>query len=99
MLETMSVLHNICGNNIPESTGVLNSRWSHDPLLYGAFANRSHALDDDSMGDLREPLDRLYFVGDYSDQDGYVNGAYLSAEEQTRNMLNSVRGNCERRYK
>ena len=46
---------------------------------------------------LKKPLGRLYFVGDayHSAHDGYAHEAYLSAEEQAKNILNCMRRNCK----
>ena len=44
---------------------------------------------------LKKPLGRLYFVGDayHNAHDGYGHEAYLSAEEQAKNILNCMRRN------
>ena len=94
--EIMSVLRGIYGNNIPNPTGVLASRWSHDPLHFGSWPNRPYAFDDKLMGNLKRPLGRLYFAGDaYHDTfDGYMHAAYFSADEQVGAMLRCMRTNC-----
>ena len=94
--EMMSVLRGIYGNNIPNATGILASRWSHDPLYYGSFTDRPYAFDDELMEDLKKPLGRLYFGGEsYHDAfDGYIHGAYFSADEQVNAMLRCMKTNC-----
>ena len=94
--EMMSVLRGIYGNNIPNATGILASRWSHDPLYYGSFTDRPYAFDDELMEDLKKPLGRLYFGGEsYHDAfDGYIHGAYFSGDEQVNAMLRCMKTNC-----
>ena len=94
--EMMSVLRQIYGNDIPDATGVLTERWSHNPLFYGSFTNRPYQFDNNMMSDLKRPLGRLYFAGEayHSDHDGYTHGAYLSAEEQAYHILNCIATNC-----
>ena len=97
--EMMSVLRGIYGNNIPNATGVLTERWSHDPLFYGSFTNQPYQFDEKMMYDLKRPLGRLYFAGEayHNDHDGYTHGAYLSAEEQVYHVLHCMAVSCTER--
>ena len=98
--EIMSVLRKIFGNNIPEATGVVLGRWSHDPLAYGCFTNRPYGFNDEMMDNIKKPLGRLYFAGGayHSEHYGYAHGAYLSGEDQAEDVISCMHRNCKRKY-
>lgn len=79
----MSVLRKIYGDEIPNPTGHIITRWGKDPFSYGAYSSlRPGAMsDNDDRNILAEPIaDRLIFAGEATSEDysATMQGAYLS---------------------
>lgn len=81
LTDVMQVLRGAMGNDIPQPSGHLMSRWSRDPLALGAYSFASVGSTPDDFADLAEPVgNALFFAGEHTNfaYHGTVHGAYLS---------------------
>lgn len=77
-METLKVMF---GEDIPEPTGVLVTRWGKDPFAFGAYSHIPPFASGEDYDALFEPVeDVLFFAGEATSREypSTVHGAYLS---------------------
>ena len=85
--EIMMKLQQIYGKDssftVPSPVNFRMSRFSTNPLFYGAWSNWPPGYTKDSHDALRAPVGRIYFAGEHTSYRyyGYLHGAYHSGNE------------------
>lgn len=88
--DAMNVLRKIYGNDIPEPTNVLISRWHNDPFSYGAYSYLKKGADAAMREKLSNPVkNKLYFAGEATSKNypATVHGAYLSGMREAKRIF------------
>ncbi len=86
----VAILREIFGNDIPEPTGVLRTRWADDPFSVGAYSYVPVGATRQDMHVLGEPAGpRLLFAGEATVPEYYgtVTAGYLSGLREARRLL------------
>jgi monoamine oxidase len=86
--QVMRVLRVMFGANIPAPTGMVRTRWRHDPFAYGSYAHIPVGAAPADMDVLAEPVGRLLFAGEatHREHSGTVHGALLSGQREARRI-------------
>lgn len=89
--EIMVHLKGIYGNNIPNPTSFLRTKWGQNINSYGAYSyptNNSTSADFDTLA--TEVNNKLFFAGEHTERDyrGTVHGAYLSGLREADKIIN-----------
>ncbi len=90
MAEIMSHLRDIYGNNIPEPTGMLRTRWNSNENTFGSYSYTAVATEMRHFEDLAEAVsNRLFFAGEHTEVDYFstVHGAYLSGLREAEKII------------
>jgi monoamine oxidase len=90
--EAMGVLRTLYGDDIPQPTYHLRSRWRADPYARGAYSFLRVGATPLARKHLAEPIDnRLFFAGEATDSDfpATTQGAYFSGLRAAQRLLNS----------
>lgn len=90
--EAMGVLRTLYGDDIPQPTLHLRSRWRADPYARGAYSFLKVGATQLARKHLAEPIDnRLFFAGEATDSDfpATTQGAYFSGLRAAQRLLNS----------
>jgi monoamine oxidase len=77
----MKTLRVMFGENLPEPTGMLVTRWGKDPFALGAYSHIPPFASGEDYARLAEPVDDLlFFAGEATSREypATVHGAYLS---------------------
>ena len=89
--EAMAVLKTIYGNDIPDPSDVLVSRWHLDPYARGAYAYLKPGAQFTVREDYRSPvIDRLFFAGEAtsSDYPALTEGAVRTGRQAANEIIN-----------
>ncbi len=89
--DIMVTLKKIYGNNIPNPTQTLVSRWSADKFAYGAYSYASvNSTPQDFNNMALSVQNKLFFAGEHTSHDyrGTVHGAYLSGVAAANSVAN-----------
>lgn len=89
--QAMAVLRNIFGNEIPEPSDVIVTRWHQDPHSYGSYSYMPPAANNAMRKDLATSVDdRLFFAGEATSTNypATVHGAFLSGSREAQKILN-----------
>ncbi|XP_077995017.1 uncharacterized protein LOC144448614 [Glandiceps talaboti] len=91
--EVMTVLRRIYGDEIPEPVNFLMTRWSRDPLFYGAYSNRPVEASETTMRILQENVGRLYFGGEatHAQWHGFLQGALDSGRREAEKVSSHLK--------
>ncbi len=89
--EIMLNLKNIYGNNIPNPTNFLRTKWGQNINSYGAYSyptNGSSSADFNSLAN--ELNNKVFFAGEHTEREyrGTVHGAYLSGIREANKIIN-----------
>lgn len=88
--KVMAHLKKIYGNNIPEPTQFLRTKWGENINSYGAY---SYATNGTTSADFKTMAtsvdDKLFFAGEHTSRSyrGTVHGAYLSGQREARKII------------
>ncbi|CAA6659180.1 unnamed protein product [Spirodela intermedia] len=96
--ETMEVLRNMFGENIPEPTDILVPRWWSNRFYRGTYSNWPIGVSRYEFDQIRAPVGRVYFTGEHTSQpySGYVHGAYLAGIDSALMMVGCIKyGSCD----
>jgi len=88
--EIMSHLRSIYGNNIPNPTNMLGTRWGSNENAFGSYAFTPAGTRSTDFDILAESVnDKLFFAGEHTSRDyrGTVPGAFLSGEREARKII------------
>jgi len=88
--EIMAHLKIIYGNNIPEPTQLLRTKWSSDEFTWGSYSftpKGTRSTDYDVLTEAVE--DKLFFAGEHTSRDyrGTVHGAFISGEREAKKII------------
>lgn len=86
----IEILRKAYGNDVPEPTQILRTRWAHDAHARGSYSYIAVGSSPDDMDALAEPAsDTLLFAGEasYKERYGYADGALSSALREVRRLL------------
>ncbi|XP_070578791.1 uncharacterized protein [Ptychodera flava] len=95
-VEIMSVLRNMFGDDIPDASDILVSKWGIDPLHYGSYSNWPVEVSMESFVRLQAPVGKLYFAGEATHEryNGYLQGALLTGQDRADDILRCMDGSC-----
>ena len=87
-------------DDVPTPIEIRLTRWSQDPLFYGAWGNRPPGFTRDGFDALQAPVGRIFFAGEYTDFSGigYTFGAYDSGVEVANALDKCVRNSICQTY-
>lgn len=88
--EIMTHLRDMYGNNIPEPTGFLRTRWNTNEFTYGSYSFTAVGTEMRHFEDLAEAVnDKLFFAGEHTEVDYFstAHGAYLSGVREAEKII------------
>lgn len=88
--DIMEILRKIYGNDIPNPTEVLISRWTQDPFARGSYSFAGLGSLPEHFEAFEVPLNnRVFFAGEHTTHDyrGTVHGAYLSGIREGQKIV------------
>ena len=89
--EIMAHLKDIYGNNIPNPTKMLRTKWQTNENSFGAYSYTAVGTEMKHFDDLAEEVaDKLFFAGEHTNADYFstVHGAYLSGLREADKIIN-----------
>jgi monoamine oxidase len=90
----MSALRTMYGDNVPDPTGTVITRWASDPHSYGAYSYIPVGADGSHYDAMARPVaNRLFFAGEATSKayPGTVHGAYLTGIREAERILKLVK--------
>ena len=101
--EIMTILRKIFGDDIPEPQNAFVSKWSVDPLFFGAYTELAPGVSGEVFVDILKPVNgRLYFAGeslnltDYGfTHSGYGSGAWVAKQVSASLLSLALDNECE----
>lgn len=87
--DVMAILRNIYGNNIPNPSDTLITRWGNDPFSQGSYSFASVGSSSADYDLLAEPVsNKIFFAGEHthSNYRSTVHGAYLSGVREANRI-------------
>lgn len=90
--DVMGVLRTIYGNDIPDPTDWLITRWGQDPFSYGSYASLGVGASPDTRKVLRAPHGNIFFAGEATTlgAPATVHGALISGRDGASDLLQQV---------
>jgi monoamine oxidase len=90
--DVMGVLRTIYGNDIPDPTDWLITRWGQDPFSYGSYASLGVGASPETRTMLRAPHGKIFFAGEATTlgAPATVHGALISGRDGASDLLNQV---------
>jgi monoamine oxidase len=88
--EIMLHLKNIYGNNIPNPTNILRTKWQTNENSFGAYSYTQVGTEMQHFDDLAEEVnDKLFFAGEHTETDYFstAHGAYLSGIREADKII------------
>lgn len=88
--EIMAHLKDIYGNNIPNPTNLLRTKWQSNENSFGAYSYTAVGTEMKHYDDLAEEInDKLFFAGEHTNADYFstVHGAYLSGLREAEKII------------
>lgn len=88
--EIMAHLKDIYGNNIPNPTNLLRTKWQTNENSFGAYSYTAVGTEMKHFDDLAEEInDQLFFAGEHTNADYFstVHGAYLSGIREAEKII------------
>lgn len=89
--EIMLHLRDMYGNQIPEPTNLLRTKWNSNENSYGAYSYTAVGTEMRHFEDLAESVnDKLFFAGEHTEVDYFstAHGAYLSGVREAEKIIN-----------
>ena len=88
------------GVTVPTPAHYKISRFSLDPLFFGAWSNWPPGFTEDSHHALRAPVGRIYFAGEHTSMlhYGYLQGAYFSGVDTSDALDKCIQRSVCQRY-
>ena len=83
--DAMVILRNIFGNNIPDPTNIIVSRWISDPFAGGSYSFSALGSSRADFAEFEQAINnKLFFAGEHTEKDyrGTVHGAFISGERE-----------------
>lgn len=88
--EIMLHLKDIYGNNIPNPTNILRTKWQNNENSFGAYSYTAVGTEMQHFDDLAEEInDKLFFAGEHTNVDYFstAHGAYLSGLREADKII------------
>jgi monoamine oxidase len=88
--EIMTHLKDIYGNNIPNPTNMLRTKWQTNENAFGAYSYTAVGTELRHFDDLAEAInDKLFFAGEHTEADYFstAHGAYLSGIREADKII------------
>ena len=88
--EIMAHLQDIYGEDIPDPTHMLRTKWNSNPNAFGAYSFTAVGTEMRHFDDLAEEVnDKLFFAGEHTEADYFstAHGAYLSGIREADKIL------------
>ncbi len=88
--EIMAHLRTIYGNDIPNPTSMLRTKWNSNEYTYGSYSFASTGARTDEFEIFEEPINnKVFFAGEHTSRDyrGTVHGAYLSGIREAKKIM------------
>ena len=88
--EIMLHLKDIYGNNIPNPTNMLRTKWQTNENAFGAYSYTAVETEMQHFDDLAEEInDKLFFAGEHTEADYFstAHGAYLSGIREANKII------------
>lgn len=98
--EAMDVLRDMFGPNIPDAIDVLVPRWWNNRFQRGSYSNYPTISNNlQLVRDVKAPVGRIFFTGEHTSErfSGYVHGAYLAGIDSSKELLEEMRKDRERK--
>lgn len=98
--ETMGVLREMYGPDIPDPLDIVVPRWTIDPLYRGSYSNWPLGVLDQHHSNLGQPIGGgdswLYFSGEATSVEafGYVQGAWDQGIKAAESIAQCFNGSC-----
>ncbi|MBK8346823.1 MAG: FAD-dependent oxidoreductase [Saprospiraceae bacterium] len=91
--EIMAHLRDIYGNNIPNPTNILRTKWQTNENAFGAYSYTAVGTEMQHFDDLAEAVNnKLFFAGEHTEADYFstVHGAYMSGMREAEKIIDLV---------
>ncbi|HNI43933.1 MAG: FAD-dependent oxidoreductase [Chitinophagales bacterium] len=88
--EIMAHLKDMYGNNIPNPTNLLRTKWNSNENSFGSYSYTAVGTKMEHFSDLAETVnDKLFFAGEHTNEDYFSNahGAYLSGNREAEKII------------
>ncbi len=88
--EIVANLRSIYGNDVPQPTNMLRTRWLADEHTFGAYSFASNGTRSSDFAAFENSVNnKLFFAGEHTSKDyrGTVHGAYLSGIREAEKMV------------
>ena len=92
LADMMSVLRTIYGNNIPDPTTYIITRWGKDPYTLGSYSSLGVGATPQDVQHLAAPIqNRIFFAGEatHSEFPATVHGAFLSGQRAAEEVMDA----------
>jgi monoamine oxidase len=89
----------LCGEPVPEPTGIAATDWLHDEYAHGSYAHIRPGEDDADIDELAAPAGRVLFAGEHTSRTrlGYADGAMSSGLREAKRLLQEPRATLSMR--
>lgn len=91
--EIMSHLKSIYGEDIPEPTHMLRTKWASNEYSFGAYSFATNGARSSDFGSFENAInDQLFFAGEHTSREyrGTVHGAYLSGIREAKKIVSLI---------
>lgn len=88
--EIMTHLKDIYGNNIPNPTNLLRTKWNSNENSFGSYSYTAVGTKMEHFSNLAETVnDKLFFAGEHTEEDYFstAHGAYLSGKREAEKII------------
>lgn len=88
--EVMRHLKDIYGNNIPNPTNIVRTKWQNNPNSFGAYSYTAVGTEMQHFDDLAQEINnKLFFAGEHTHIDYFstAHGAYLSGIREADKII------------
>ncbi len=88
--EVMVHLKAIYGNDIPNPTNMLRTKWNTNEYTFGSYSFATNGTTGESFEVFEEPVnDKIFFAGEHTivDYRGTVHGAYISGVREAKKII------------
>ncbi|XP_028784522.1 polyamine oxidase 1-like [Neltuma alba] len=97
--EAMAVLMDMFGPNIPDAIDIFVPRWWNNRFQRGSYSNYPIISNPQIVHNIQAPVGRIFFTGEHTSErfNGYVHGGYLSGIDTSKELLEEMRKEKERK--
>ena len=91
--EIMSHLKSIYGNDIPNPTNFLRTKWNSNPYAFGSYSFATNNTRSYNFKVFEQPIDnKIFFAGEHTSVKyrGTVHGAYLSGIREAKKIIQKL---------